>query len=130
MFYGKIDVNDNLPVFNKNDHPLVYYISESKEPGTAILTLNATDYDSGLNGQVHYEIMNVESVKSANSNLCLDQPKFCEESKCFRIDKNQIILTNYLDYENEKEYEINITGKLRLRFLSFFRILKFLSFSF
>uniref|UniRef100_A0A4W3IGZ8 Protocadherin-16 n=1 Tax=Callorhinchus milii TaxID=7868 RepID=A0A4W3IGZ8_CALMI len=49
------DINDNKPVFN----PLTYITSISKHtpPGTEIINVIAYDRDSGINGQVSYELV-------------------------------------------------------------------------
>ena len=107
------DQNDNLPLWSPvhTSNRSTLFVSESTEPATSLLSLNATDYDSGLNGQVHFEIVNVESVKSPNFELCKQQPKpFCEREECFRIEGNQLMLANYLDYENEQEYAISLAA--------------------
>lgn len=49
------DLNDNAPVFDP-DHYTVS-VSSHSQPGTEILTVIATDRDSGLFGQVTYEIL-------------------------------------------------------------------------
>ncbi|XP_028976978.2 protocadherin alpha-8 isoform X10 [Esox lucius] len=47
-----IDVNDNTPIFSK----LLYKVQviENVAPGTLIITLNATDLDEGVNGEIEY----------------------------------------------------------------------------
>ncbi|XP_067888834.1 protocadherin-23 [Heterodontus francisci] len=49
------DINDNQPVFN----PLTYVtsISSHSQPGTEIINVIASDRDSGINGQVSYELL-------------------------------------------------------------------------
>lgn len=105
------DSNDNIPIWSHTMNRTALLVSEGTEPASSLWTLNATDYDSGLNGQVHFEIVNVESVRSPNRELCRQQPKpFCEREECFRIEGNQLLLANYLDYENEQEYAISLAA--------------------
>ena len=110
------DVNDNVPIWrfsHLNPNETTIHVPENTEPGTSLFELKAVDYDSGLNGQIHFEILSVDSVKADQSELCnlpTVHPRFCEQGDCFRIENNQLVLTNYLDYENEREYEINLTA--------------------
>uniref|UniRef100_UPI00398EB44D protocadherin-23 n=1 Tax=Pristiophorus japonicus TaxID=55135 RepID=UPI00398EB44D len=61
------DINDNKPVFN----PLTYVtsISSYTQPGTEIINVMASDRDSGINGQVSYELLdgNLSSQFSVDS---------------------------------------------------------------
>ncbi|XP_061090054.1 protocadherin alpha-4-like [Conger conger] len=51
-----LDVNDNVPVFSK---PLYKVrISENAPFGTLVTTVNATDLDDGLNGEIVYSFIN------------------------------------------------------------------------
>ncbi|XP_051882334.1 protocadherin-16 [Pristis pectinata] len=52
------DVNDNTPVFVQDLYQVS--ISEFTPPGTSILTVTATDRDSGANGQILYHLMTSE----------------------------------------------------------------------
>ena len=49
------DINDNPPVFAKNEYS--YSISEGSWTGTVVATLTATDRDLAVNSQVIYEII-------------------------------------------------------------------------
>ncbi|KAL2098180.1 hypothetical protein ACEWY4_007387 [Coilia grayii] len=48
------DLNDNMPVFNPENYTTS--ISGHTQPGTEILNVIATDRDSGLNGEITYEL--------------------------------------------------------------------------
>ncbi|XP_041034757.1 protocadherin-23 [Carcharodon carcharias] len=68
------DINDNQPVFN----PLTYItsISSHTQPGTEIINVIASDRDSGINGQVSYELLagnfsSLFSVDSTTGAVCL-----------------------------------------------------------
>ncbi|KAI1238644.1 hypothetical protein IHE44_0013382 [Lamprotornis superbus] len=60
-----LDVNDNVPEFERD--PFIAEIAENLSP-RKILTVAAVDRDSGLNGQLHYEIIegNTENSFSIN----------------------------------------------------------------
>ncbi|KAM8847863.1 protocadherin gamma-A11-like [Synchiropus picturatus] len=87
-----LDVNDNVPIFNQS----VYKASvmENISKGTYILTVNATDADSGSNGLISYSLSNTES-------------------DIFNIDDNtgSILLSGQLDYEKERKYELRVEAK-------------------
>ncbi|OWF51064.1 cadherin-related tumor suppressor-like [Mizuhopecten yessoensis] len=51
------DVNDNSPIF-EHSGTYVGHILENEDPMTSILTVQATDADNGLNGQVTYRLEN------------------------------------------------------------------------
>ncbi|KAK0064855.1 protocadherin-9 [Biomphalaria pfeifferi] len=48
------DINDNAPVFTKDIYSKV--VDETLAPGSILMTLVATDYDAGKNGQVRYNL--------------------------------------------------------------------------
>lgn len=49
-----LDVNDNAPLFDKSSYRTS--VPENAPPGTFLLTVHATDIDSGANGMVDYEL--------------------------------------------------------------------------
>ncbi|XP_039527377.1 protocadherin-8 [Pimephales promelas] len=53
------DVNDNAPVFSAK----IYegFIEENQLPGTYITTILASDQDSGLNGEITYELLDADT---------------------------------------------------------------------
>ncbi|XP_031654384.1 protocadherin gamma-A10 isoform X9 [Oncorhynchus kisutch] len=87
-----LDANDNAPVFNQSVYRAT--VMENVPKGTYIITVNATDRDSGLNGLVHY------SISKMQNNV----------DNVFDIDKNTgfISLVGQLDYEKDKKYEVSI----------------------
>ncbi|KAM9511847.1 protocadherin gamma-A3-like isoform 12-T12 [Salvelinus alpinus] len=87
-----LDANDNAPVFNQSVYRAA--VVENVPKGTYIITVNATDTDSGLNGLVHY------SLSKMQNNV----------DNVFDIDKNTgfISLVGQLDYEKDKKYEVSI----------------------
>ncbi|BFZ03360.1 hypothetical protein BsWGS_06399 [Bradybaena similaris] len=79
------DLNDNAPVFTRSASSV--NVSENTVPPVVLLTVNATDKDSGANGQVRYTLE--ESVAGV-----------------FSIDSvtGQLSLIAQLDYETTTEY--------------------------
>ncbi|XP_062910903.1 protocadherin-10-like [Mobula hypostoma] len=87
------DVNDNTPVFSQS----VYRVRllESAPKGTLIITLNATDMDDGLNGEIMYSF---RSHMSSTSRSLFD----------LNSKTGEIRLKGKLDYEESNVFEINI----------------------
>ncbi|XP_036404252.1 protocadherin alpha-8-like [Megalops cyprinoides] len=86
-----IDVNDNAPIFSS---PLYKVrVSENVPFGTTILTLNATDLDEGVNGEISYSLVKRGSL---------------DPSEIFSLNPKtgEITLTGSLDYEESAAYEI------------------------
>ncbi|XP_051275356.1 protocadherin gamma-A3-like [Dicentrarchus labrax] len=87
-----LDVNDNSPVFNQSFYKAT--VMENAAKGTYIITVNATDADSGSNGLIYYSISKMQgSIDSI-----------------FEINKTTgvIFLAGQVDYEKAKKYEIRI----------------------
>ncbi|XP_051869373.1 protocadherin-10-like [Pristis pectinata] len=87
------DGNDNAPVFSQS----VYRVSllESAPKGALIITLNATDLDDGLNGEITYSFGSYISATVRNL--------FDLNSKT-----GEIRLKGNLDYEEINAFEINV----------------------
>ncbi|XP_060575760.1 cadherin-23-like, partial [Ruditapes philippinarum] len=85
------DVNDNFPVFNKARK--FYNVSENNKP-FEIFSVNATDKDSGLNGEVIYKLQNIDDVP-------------------FGIDpfSGSVYLQSQLDYESKSMYSLSIVAQ-------------------
>uniref|UniRef100_I3LK54 Protocadherin gamma subfamily A, 4 n=1 Tax=Sus scrofa TaxID=9823 RepID=I3LK54_PIG len=90
-----LDVNDHIPKFTK---PL-YRVSvpENLSPGTRVLTVNATDPDEGMNGEVVYSFRNMES----------------KASEIFQLDSRSgdVLIQGPLDFEKYRFYELEIQGQ-------------------
>uniref|UniRef100_A0A1A8C6K6 Protocadherin 2 alpha c n=1 Tax=Nothobranchius kadleci TaxID=1051664 RepID=A0A1A8C6K6_NOTKA len=88
-----LDVNDNVPVFSEDEYTVM--LSENVPIGTAVIQVNATDLDSGSNGEVLYSFS-----KSVNQNLL----------NLFEInhDTGEITVKNLVDYEEKDKYELEI----------------------
>uniref|UniRef100_G3Q1B4 Cadherin domain-containing protein n=1 Tax=Gasterosteus aculeatus aculeatus TaxID=481459 RepID=G3Q1B4_GASAC len=90
-----LDANDNVPVFNQS----VYKASvmENTIKGTSIITVNATDADSGSNGIITY------SLSKTKGNA----------GKGFNIDESTgtVSVSGEIDYEKDRKYEVRVEAK-------------------
>ncbi|KAM4653621.1 protocadherin alpha-8-like [Amazona ochrocephala] len=91
-----LDVNDNAPQFNQSVYKVK--VLEGSEPGTQLITLNATDLDEGVNSEVIY---------------LFSRHAYAEIKEMFSIDENkgEIRLRRNLDYEEMDSYEIQIEAR-------------------
>ncbi|XP_026049729.1 protocadherin alpha-8-like isoform X23 [Astatotilapia calliptera] len=87
------DVNDNPPVCEKQKYTVT--IKENAPAGTFLLTVNASDSDEGLNGEIEY------SLKSKLRGLSSDT--FDLDSKT-----GKLVVKGRLDYEITQVYEIKV----------------------
>ncbi|XP_030594752.1 protocadherin gamma-A4-like isoform X20 [Archocentrus centrarchus] len=90
-----IDANDNIPVFNQSVYKAT--VVENTKKGTTIITVNATDADSGTNGLITYSLS--EMKESA--------------ADTFSIDENSgtIYVSGQIDYEKDRKYELRVEAK-------------------
>uniref|UniRef100_A0A8D2ZHX3 Cadherin domain-containing protein n=1 Tax=Scophthalmus maximus TaxID=52904 RepID=A0A8D2ZHX3_SCOMX len=88
-----LDSNDNAPVFSQTLYKTSVY--ENVKIGTSIITLNATDLDAGLNGQVSYSFSDVGRGK---------------QTDLFAIDEKTGAVTNKknIDFEENNAFEIRV----------------------
>nr|XP_036872453.1 protocadherin alpha-1-like [Manis javanica] len=88
-----LDVNDNAPSFSQSVYRV--YLLETTANGTLVTTLNVSDADDGVNGEIVFSFGN-------------DIPFNIQKN--FKIDSSsgQIRLIGKLDYEETKSYEIQI----------------------
>ncbi|XP_058030837.1 protocadherin alpha-1-like isoform X15 [Ahaetulla prasina] len=91
-----LDVNDNHPVFNQS----VYRVKllENTASGSLVITLNATDLDEGVNGEISYffskEVpLHFTKIFSINSDI------------------GEIRIIGKLDYEDINCYELQIVAE-------------------
>ncbi|KAA0709735.1 Protocadherin alpha-3 [Triplophysa tibetana] len=91
-----IDVNDNIPVFDKQLYKA--RIQENTPAGTSVIKVNAKDADEGLNGEVVYSFINHDNDNSENS---------------FFIDPitGEITTKGPLDYETTAAVEIRVQAE-------------------
>ena len=81
-----MDVNDNAPVFTKQRY--VSTLPESTPVGTTVASLTAVDKDSGINGQVRYNVTN---------------PAFAVNPYT-----GHVVTAGSLDYERFPSYTVNV----------------------
>ncbi|XP_072290338.1 protocadherin alpha-3-like [Eucyclogobius newberryi] len=88
-----LDVNDNMPVFTKESYSAV--LQENAPIGTTVIQINATDLDSGSNGEVIYSFSS--EVKERIREL-------------FDIDSStgEITVKGDIDFEEEDSYDIDV----------------------
>ncbi|KAM8732240.1 protocadherin gamma-A11-like [Acanthopagrus schlegelii] len=90
-----LDANDNAPVFNQSVYKAT--VIENASRGTNIVTVNATDADSGSNGDITYSISNVKS--NIADLLSIDQVS------------GTLFVSGPIDFEKDKKYELRIDAK-------------------
>ncbi|XP_061105707.1 protocadherin alpha-8-like [Conger conger] len=88
-----LDVNDNAPVFNEQKYTVS--LLENIPPGTRLITVNATDRDEGLNGEIVYSFG--KQFRSKASEL------FDLDSKT-----GEIKVKGLIDFEEKQVHEINV----------------------
>ncbi|XP_033830409.2 protocadherin gamma-A3-like [Periophthalmus magnuspinnatus] len=90
-----LDANDNAPVFNQSIYKSS--VTENSPKGTHVVTVNASDADSGAYGQVTY------SFSKSNAPI----------SDFFEINKitGAIFVSNKIDFEKDKKIEFRVEGK-------------------
>ncbi|XP_051810291.1 protocadherin alpha-8-like [Acanthochromis polyacanthus] len=88
-----LDINDNAPAFSQKLYKASVY--ENAKIGTSIITLNATDLDTGQNGQVLYSFSEVGRGKKTD---------------LFGIDEKTGTVTNKknIDFEENNAFEIRV----------------------
>uniref|UniRef100_A0A8C3WG02 Protocadherin alpha 1 n=1 Tax=Catagonus wagneri TaxID=51154 RepID=A0A8C3WG02_9CETA len=88
-----LDVNDNAPLFAQAVYRV--HLLETTANGTLVTTLNASDADEGVNGEIIFSF-----VSDVPLNI----------KKTFKIDSSsgEIRLIGRLDYEETKSYEIQV----------------------
>ncbi|XP_061542527.1 protocadherin beta-16-like [Phycodurus eques] len=89
------DANDNAPVFNQTVYKAK--VIENAAKGTHVLTVNATDADSGSNGKVTY------SFSKSNAEIA-DLFHIDEMTGCISVVKE-------IDYEKDKTIEFMVEAK-------------------
>ncbi|XP_067852702.1 protocadherin-10-like [Heptranchias perlo] len=90
------DVNDNVPVFDKNVYRIV--IAENVPKGSLIAKINATDLDEGTNGELIYSL----------SDNTADRVR-----KLFSIESEngEIRINEMVDFEEAQNYEMTVQAK-------------------
>ncbi|XP_070604705.1 protocadherin alpha-5-like [Erythrolamprus reginae] len=93
-----LDVNDNPPVFNQSAYRVK--LLENTASGSLVITLNATDSDEGINGEISYFVSNKVPL---------------HVTKLFSISSatGEIRMIGELDYEYINCYELQIVAEDR-----------------
>lgn len=84
------DENDERPMFPED--PVYFNVSEDARIGTSVWNLTAVDLDQGLNGLVHYSILNQYPTEKFRINILT----------------GMIYLQEGLDFEAERAYAIAV----------------------
>ncbi|KAM9313199.1 protocadherin gamma-C5-like [Gastrophryne carolinensis] len=87
------DINDNPPVFNQSVYKI--RLKENLPLNSVILTLNATDPDEGMNGEIQYYF---DDDTSASARKMFD---LIQES-------GEILIKGNMDFEEQNFYELSI----------------------
>ncbi|KAM8847880.1 protocadherin alpha-8-like [Synchiropus picturatus] len=88
-----MDVNDNAPIFTKSLYKL--RVSEGAQRGSAIIQLNATDLDEGMNGKIVYSFAKRGKV---DPSVIFD----------LNAETGEIYLKGSLDREETPAYELRV----------------------
>nr|XP_033489315.1 protocadherin beta-16-like [Epinephelus lanceolatus] len=90
-----LDANDNEPLFNQSAYKAS--VMENTLKGTGIVTVNATDADSGSYGLISYSLS--QTTGSA--------------ANIFSIDENtgKVSVSGQIDYEKDRKYEVRVEAK-------------------
>ncbi|XP_019713629.1 protocadherin gamma-A11-like, partial [Hippocampus comes] len=90
-----LDANDNEPVFNQSVYKAT--VLENTIKGKSIITVNATDADSGSYGLMTYSL---SKMKGSAANI-------------FHIDENTgtIYVSGEIDFEKDRKYEVRVEAK-------------------
>lgn len=92
------DVNDNIPIFDRDTYEV--WVSEDVQPGTVISRVKATDKDTGMNGQIIYEL----------------DPSSQEDGFLqilFRVDRTtgEVIVEDQLDFETQHVHTLIVLAR-------------------
>ncbi|GAA6083547.1 protocadherin alpha-3-like isoform X14 [Tachysurus ichikawai] len=87
------DINDNIPVFTQEIYAVM--LKENIPFGTIIITVNASDADDGLNGEIEYTLR-----RSSKSNI----------NDVFLLNSvtGEISVNGNIDYEENDVYRLNV----------------------
>ncbi|XP_059372318.1 protocadherin alpha-8-like isoform X3 [Carassius carassius] len=90
------DVNDNIPVFSKSLYKAL--VNENSPPGTSVVTVQASDPDEGVNGQIVYGLINQDNDKNVDS---------------FSInpETGEITVKGDVDFERKNAVELRVQAK-------------------
>ncbi|XP_062870794.1 cadherin-related tumor suppressor, partial [Trichomycterus rosablanca] len=90
-----LDANDNAPVFTQSNYKTT--LEENANKGTKLITVSASDADTGLNGRVSYFMS--KTVDNLSNMFTVDQHK------------GDVVLNGLVDFEKASHYQIEIQAK-------------------
>uniref|UniRef100_A0A0F8AFE3 Protocadherin beta-11 n=1 Tax=Larimichthys crocea TaxID=215358 RepID=A0A0F8AFE3_LARCR len=90
-----LDANDNAPVFNQSVYKT--HVMENTMKGTSIITVNATDADSGSYGVISYSLSKMKG--NAEDIFIIDEIT------------GTISVSGQIDYEKDRKYEVRVEAK-------------------
>nr|XP_054590103.1 protocadherin gamma-A11-like [Nothobranchius furzeri] len=90
-----LDANDNVPVFNQTLYRAA--VLENTAKGAILITVNATDADTGSNGQITYSLSNMKG--SAEDIFSIDK------------DRGDIYVSGGIDFEKLRKFELRVEAK-------------------
>ncbi|XP_038867640.1 protocadherin alpha-2-like [Salvelinus namaycush] len=90
------DVNDNIPVFNKQLYK--FRVTENVRFGTIVAALNATDLDEGINSEIEYSLIGRGSLSAPDV--------FTVNSET-----GEVTVKGSIDYEINSAFEIRVQAK-------------------
>ncbi|XP_077999715.1 cadherin-23-like [Glandiceps talaboti] len=93
------DVNDNAPVFDRPSY--TEDVHENETIGTTLLTVSASDADSGTNGEFTFSITNEAALDGM----------FYLETDTSNSEQAHLILNDTLDYETKIIYQVQIMAQ-------------------
>lgn len=102
------DVNDNPPVFERNEY--IVKVLESVSVNSQILQISAVDLDTGNNARLTYRILDNDSILLKENNKTHRNLYSEEQSEPFGIFPNSgwIYLRRVLDRETRSNYDITV----------------------
>ncbi|XP_016131831.1 protocadherin beta-11-like isoform X2 [Sinocyclocheilus grahami] len=92
------DINDNAPAFSQREYKT--YIFENNSPGVSLLTLQATDPDSGQNARIAYYLVDTDVNGSPISTYF-----------SINADNGIIHAVRSFDYEQMKAFKIHVRAQ-------------------
>lgn len=132
------DVNDNWPIFEKHDQEI--YLTEMVNSNYPLMTLNARDKDSGLNGQLGFQILSFANlfkidkdhgVLTLKDDLYIPNNKYDIQARVFdhgipqRSNTTQFVLyVNILYPPKFKEKSYNLKLRENIGPISFFALVE------
>uniref|UniRef100_A0A3B4UYL6 Protocadherin 2 alpha b 9 n=1 Tax=Seriola dumerili TaxID=41447 RepID=A0A3B4UYL6_SERDU len=88
-----IDANDNAPIFSKSLYKV--RVGENAAQGTAVIKLNATDLDEGMNSKIFYSLIKRGNI---DPSIIFD----------LNSETGEITVKGTLDYEKTPAYEVRV----------------------